>query len=186
MPCCLKHISYKYHNDPNQIGINTGWTEKNRTSFFIAILFFLVISGFCLTHSMLCYRDIEEKGLLLLCISKWLRREPIEWKFLHFFARDTKWVMWQAMSECLALPSTRSRSAWTISRLSCTIHNNLSTTACTFVDAFVIVYALLDRVECCAKPTSFVTLLTLHPARRSAENFTRLSFCGAILKFENT
>ena len=31
-----------------------------------------------LTHPMLCYCDIEEKGSLLLCISKWLRRETIE------------------------------------------------------------------------------------------------------------
>ena len=40
---------------------------------------------------MLCACDIEEKGLLLLFISKWFRRETIKWKCLQFFRRDTKW-----------------------------------------------------------------------------------------------
>ena len=47
-----------------------------------------LLSGFCLTHMMLCDCDIEEKGLLLLCISKLLCRETIEWKYLHFFMRE--------------------------------------------------------------------------------------------------
>ena len=46
-----------------------------------------------------------------------------------------------------------------------------------------IVHALLDRVDGCARPTRFATSLTLCHARRSAETFTRLSLCGAILKY---
>ena len=46
-----------------------------------------VIIRLCLTHMVLCDYDIEEKGLLLLCISKWLCRGSIEWKCQNFFVR---------------------------------------------------------------------------------------------------
>ena len=59
-----------------------------------------------------------KKGVLLLCISKCIRRETTEWKFLPFFVRDTKWVTSQTLSGCLAQPSTRSRSAWTVAKVS--------------------------------------------------------------------
>ena len=51
-----------------------------------------------------------------------------------------------------------------------TIHNSLSTTACSAVEIFAI-------------GTRVLTSLTLCPSRRSAETFTRLSLCGAILKY---
>ena len=44
-------------------------------------------------------------------------------------------------------------------------------------------YALLDRVDSCARPTRFVTSLTLCPARRRADSFTRLYLYWAILKY---
>ena len=53
--------------------------------------------------------------------------------------------------------------------------NSLPPTACTSVDTFAIVYALLDRVEGCARPTRFLISLTLCPAQRSADTFTQLS-----------
>ena len=63
-------------------------------------------------------------------------------------------------------------------------YNSLSTTACTFVDTFTIVHELLNCADRCARhPIRFVTSLTLCPARRSAETPTRLSLCGAILKY---
>ena len=64
--------------------------------------------------------------------------------------------------------------------------NSLLTTACTSVDAFAIVYALLDRIDRYARPKRFATLLTFCPARISAETFIRLSLCGAILKYTIT
>ena len=67
---------------------------------------------------MLCSCDIEEKNLLLLCISKWIRRQTIAWKSLHFFVLDTKWVRSQLLSGCLAQPSTRSGSAWMMVKVS--------------------------------------------------------------------
>ena len=65
------------------------------------------------------------------------------------------------------------------------IHNSLSTTACTSVDNFAIIHALLNRVVGYANPVKelIATLLTWCPARRCTETFTRLSFCGAILKY---
>ena len=35
----------------------------------------VIFDSFCLTLPILCDYDIEGKGLLLLCISKWLRRD---------------------------------------------------------------------------------------------------------------
>ena len=70
-----------------------------------------------LTHPMLCDCDIAEKCLLLLCVSKWLCIETIEWKFLHFFMWDTKWARSPILSGCRAHPSTRSRSAWTMGKV---------------------------------------------------------------------
>ena len=67
---------------------------------------------------MLCDCDIEEKDLLLLCLSKWLHRKTVELNFLHFFVRDTKWVKSQALSVCLAQSSTRSRIAWAMTKMS--------------------------------------------------------------------
>ena len=64
-----------------------------------------------------------------------------------------------------------------------TIHNKLSTTACTSVDTFTIVHALLDCVDGCARPTRFATSLTLYSARRSAETLNRFSLCGTSLKY---
>ena len=64
-----------------------------------------------------------------------------------------------------------------------TLHNSLSTTTCTSVDIFAIVHAVLDRVDGHSRPTRIATLLNLCPAQRSAETFTRLSLCGAILKY---
>ena len=60
--------------------------------------------------------------------------------------------------------------------------NSLSTIACTSLDTFDIVHALLDRVDRCAW-TYFVTSFTVCPARRSAETFARLFLCGTILKY---
>ena len=57
-----------------------------------------ILSCFCLTQRRLCDCDIEEKGLLLLCIVKWLCRETIDWKFLHFFVLNTEWVRSQTLS----------------------------------------------------------------------------------------
>ena len=69
----------------------TGWAEKKWAKLLLIILVVWQLStGFCLTHPMLCDCYIDEKGLLLIGISKWLRRETINWKFLHFFVRDTK------------------------------------------------------------------------------------------------
>ena len=91
---------------------------KNWTKLLVKILVvWQLLSGFWLTHSMLCDSDVEEKNLLLLCISKWIRRKTIEWQFLHFFMRDTKWVRSQTLSVCLAQPSTWSRSAWTMAKV---------------------------------------------------------------------
>ena len=59
------------------------------------------------------------------------------------------------------------------------IHNSLSTAACTSVDTVAIVYVLLDRVDGCARPTRFLTPLTFC----CADMFSRLSLCGAILKY---
>ena len=79
--------------------MNTGWAEKKGNKVLVTMLVvWQLLSGFCLTHPMLCDCDVEEKDLFLLCISKWLRRETIEWKFLHFFMGDTKWVRWQTLS----------------------------------------------------------------------------------------
>ena len=61
--------------------------------------------------------------------------------------------------------------------------NSLLTTACTSIDTFAIVHALLDHVDGCARPTSSATSLTLCPAQRSAETVNRLSLCRAILKY---
>ena len=58
----------------------------------------------------------RRKCSLLLCISKCLRRETTESKFLYFFVRDTKWVRSQTLSRCLVQPSTRSRSGWTMAK----------------------------------------------------------------------
>ena len=38
--------------------------------------------------------------------------------FVFFFVRDTKWVRSQTLSRCLAQPSSRSRSAWIMMKLS--------------------------------------------------------------------
>ena len=54
---------------------------------------------------------------------------------------------------------------------SVTIHNILSNTACTSVDTFAIVHALLDCEYGCAKPTRFVTSLALCLARKKCRNF---------------
>ena len=62
-------------------------------------------------------------------------------------------------------------------------NNSLSTTACTPVGTYAIVQALLDRVDVYTRQTRFTTWLTLWPARRSAETFTRLCLCGVILKY---
>ena len=76
-----------------------------------------VIIRLLFNPTMLCNCDIEEKCLSLLCIAKWLRRETIEWKFLHLFVRDTKWLRSQTLLGCLAQPSTRSRSAWAMANV---------------------------------------------------------------------
>ena len=55
-----------------------------------------------------------------------------------------------------------------------TIHKSSEVPTSSSVDIFAIVHALLDRVNGCARPTRFLTLLTLCPARRSVETFTRL------------
>ena len=64
-----------------------------------------------------------------------------------------------------------------------TIYNSLLTTACPSVGIFAIVHSLLDRVDGCARHRRFETSLTLCRARRSAELFTRLSLCRAILQY---
>ena len=59
----------------------------------------------------------------------------------------------------LAQPSKRSRSAWTMAKVSRVVGDRktvvdryrLSTTACTSVDTFAIVHRLLDRVGGCAR-----------------------------------
>ena len=53
---------------------------------------------------MLCDCNIEEKNSLLLCTSKWLHRETIEWKFLHFFVQDTNRVSLKKLLGCLTQP----------------------------------------------------------------------------------
>ena len=60
-----------------------------------------------------------------------------------------------------------------------TIHNSLSTAACTPVDTFAIVYALLDCVDDCVRHLDKVCDLTLCSTRKNAETSTRLSLCGA-------
>ena len=52
---------------------------------------------------------------------------------------------------------------------------SLSTTACMSVDTFANGHALLDRIDGVRIPTRFAISLSLCPAQRSAETFTRLS-----------
>ena len=69
----------------------TELTEKNWTKCLVTTLVVCqLLFCFCLTHPMLCDYDIKEQGLLLLCISKWLRRKTIEWKFPHFIRAGYK------------------------------------------------------------------------------------------------
>ena len=109
-----------------------------------------VIIRHFLTHLMLCDCDIEEYDFILLCILKLLRIETIEWKFLHFFVWETQWVRSQTLSECLSQPSTRSRSAWTVSKVS--------------TDVRAVVERLLWVVTVCEMP--FEELLRLRDAIR--------------------
>ena len=45
--------------------------QKNRTNLLVTIMvLWQLLSGFCLTHPILCDCESQEKGLLLLCISK--------------------------------------------------------------------------------------------------------------------
>ena len=53
--------------------IYIGRAEKSWKFLATILVVWQLLSGFCLTHPMLC--DIKEKGSLLLWISKWLRRE---------------------------------------------------------------------------------------------------------------
>ena len=71
--------------------------------------------------------------------------------------------------------------------LDVTIHNSLSISSWTSVDTFAIVHALLDCVDGCTRHSDKVCDLTHFASRtkkrRSAGTFTRLSLCGAILKY---
>ena len=53
-------------------------SQKKWTKLLVTILVVWQLSGFCLAHMILCDCHIQEKGLLLMCISKWPRRETIE------------------------------------------------------------------------------------------------------------
>ena len=55
----------------------TGYVEKHEKIYTYNSGSLQLLSGFCLTHPMLCNCDIKQKSLLLLCILKWLRRETI-------------------------------------------------------------------------------------------------------------
>ena len=52
--------------------------KKLNEIFSNILVVWQLLSSICLTHPMLSDCDIEEKGLLLLCMSKWLHRETIE------------------------------------------------------------------------------------------------------------
>ena len=65
---------------------------------------------------MLCYCNIEEKDLLLLCISKWLRRDNR--MKVSALLRSRHKVSEVANLVGLAQPSTRWRSAWTMAKAS--------------------------------------------------------------------
>ena len=77
-----------------------------------------LLSGFCLKHPMLCDCDIEEKGLLLLCISKLLRRETIVESFCSsMYGTQSEWGL-KPYRGVSPQTSTRSRSAWTMAKVS--------------------------------------------------------------------
>ena len=89
-----------------------------------------------------------------------------------------------------AQQSTRSRSSWTKAKGSADVQavvERLLRSTIVFQPLHALLLtpspSLLDFVDGCArhpdKPTSF----TLCPAQRSADTFTRLSLCGAILKY---
>ena len=101
----------------------TGWVKQNWIKHWATILIvWQLLFSFYLTHPMLCDCDIEGKGLLLLCISKWFRRETIKWNFLHFFARNAVWVKPQIIPGCFAQPSTQSRCTWPMAKVSTDKH----------------------------------------------------------------
>ena len=82
------------------------------------------------------------------------------------------------MSVCPAQSSTRSRGAWTKTKVSknvqtaVTIHHSLSTTVCTSVDTFPIVYAILDSIDGCARHPDKVCVLSHFVSRtKKRRNF---------------
>ena len=117
--------------------------------------------------------SVTSKKKLLLCISKWLRRETL----VAQSGRDRK-PCWGVSQQ-----STQSRSSRTMAKGSTDVQavverllwivtdcrmpfkgllriasrkrsrsTSLSTTACTSVETFAIVHALLDRVDDCETP----------------------------------
>ena len=95
-----------------------------------------LLSGFCLTHPMLGDCNIEEKDLLLVYILKLLRKETREWKFLYFVRTQSE--RGRKSSRGLAQSSTRSRSAWTMAKVS--------------IDAYAVVERLLWIMTACGMP----------------------------------
>ena len=106
--------------------ICTQWAEKLSTKLLVAILVvWLLLSGFCLTHEMHCDCNIEEKALLLLHISKWLRRDTIlplfmrsywwrrrlcktpdkVWAFTHYRSRCSRMKKYRHFHSIVSLPS---------------------------------------------------------------------------------
>ena len=189
-----------------------------------------LLSSFCLTHSMLCDCNIEEKGLLLLSISKYFKmaRQKKRFVIVVYFTmapqgdnivkvsallRVGHKVSEVAHLVGLAQPSTRSKSTWTIAdccpsngipqavprMASCkqssslngipqafTIHNSLSTTACTSVDIFAIVHALLYRIDGCARHTDKVCDLTHFASHvKKCRNFHSIVSLGSHFEIHN-
>ena len=59
-------------------------------------LYVLTVKGFSQGHEYWHRRG--NTRFVMLCTSKWLRKETIEWKCLHFFVWDTKGVRSQTLS----------------------------------------------------------------------------------------
>ena len=104
------------------------------------------------------------------------------------------------MSKCLAQPSTRSRSAWTMAKMSTDVQAGVEKllwmrrmASCklsrlTSFDHCLHVFWHLRHYPCasrsrCARRTRFATLFSLCPARRSACTFTLLFLWRTILKY---
>ena len=78
-----------------------------------------LLSSFYLIHSLLCDCDIKEKGLLLLCISKYLRGETIEWKLYALLcAEHNVSEVANYVGECRTTVDAINRSAWTMAKVS--------------------------------------------------------------------